>query len=148
MNSSPSARIRKAESFGFLPFLLLGSGRARLRRPSLNPPGKQASRTAMALFFQKAHQDSSRRHAQPLQVGRQRHGRPQGRERLGRQARHLPQRWAAGHGHLQPHPPRQACRPTPQRRKGERGDRSARADGSRDGKRRRARGARPCARRS
>ena len=53
MNSSPSARIRKAESFGFLPFLLLGSGRARLRRPSLNPPGKQASRTAMALFFRK-----------------------------------------------------------------------------------------------
>ena len=38
-NPSPSARIRKAESFGFLPFLLLGSGRARLRRPSLNPPG-------------------------------------------------------------------------------------------------------------
>ena len=146
--SLPFRQNSKGRKLRLSAFFAIGL-RPRTPAPSEPESSRQTSfPNSHGTLFQKAHQDSSRRHAQPLLVGRQRHGRPQGRERLGRQARHLPQRWAAGHGHLQPHPPRQACRPTPQRRKDERGDRSARADGSRDGKRRRARGARPCARRS
>ena len=146
--SLPFRQNSKGRKLRLSAFFAIGL-RPRTPAPSEPESSRQTSfPNSHGTLFQKAHQDSSRRHAQPLLVGRQRHGRPQGRERLGRQARHLPQRWAAGHGHLQPHPPRQASRPTPQRRKNERGDRSARADGSRDGKRRRARGARPCARRS
>ena len=90
--SLPFRQNSKGRKLRLSAFFAIGL-RPRTPAPSEPESSRQTSfPNSHGTLFQKAHQDSSRRHAQPLQVGRQRHGRPQGRERLGRQARHLPQR--------------------------------------------------------